>query len=137
MSTESGKQGLEAWLARSPFVAFMGLALVETFADGLTLEAAFRPEFGRSNDGEPRWHGGVVAAMIDTAGDFALIAICGFAPPTINFRVDYLRPVTGEHLRAVARIRKSGRMIGFVDVDVIDHDGKLVAVGRANYATLK
>lgn len=53
------------------------------------------------------------------------------------FRRCFFRPVTGEHLRAVARIRKSRRMIGFVDMDVIDPDGKLVDVGRANYATLK
>jgi uncharacterized protein (TIGR00369 family) len=137
MTSALNGEEITAWLGRSPFVAFMGLTLVDLGADGLSLGMDFRPEFGRSPGSEPRWHGGVVAALIDTAGDFALIAMTGSAPPTVNFRVDYLRPAVGARLTATARIRKAGRWIGFVDVDVIDPDGRLVAIGRANYAVVE
>jgi uncharacterized protein (TIGR00369 family) len=134
MTSALKEEEIVAWLGRSPFVAFMGLTLLDLTADRLSLAIEFRPEFARSLGGEPRWHGGVVAALIDTAGDFALIATTGKAPPTVNFRVDYLRPAVGNRLTATARIRKTGRQVGFVDVDVLDPDGRLVAIGRANYA---
>jgi len=56
--------------------------------------------------------------------------------PAINFRVDYLRPVVTTALIATARVRRAGRSVGVVDVDVTDGDGNLVAVGRAAYSTL-
>lgn len=136
MTSALNREEIVAWLGRSPFVAFMGLTLVDLAADGPSLAMDFRPEFARSSGSEPRWHGGVVAALIDTAGDFALIAITGKAPPTVNFRVDYLRPAVGSRLTATARIRKAGRQVGFVDVDVLDPDGRLVAIGRANYTVV-
>jgi uncharacterized protein (TIGR00369 family) len=56
--------------------------------------------------------------------------------PTINFRVDYLRPAVNTALTATARVRRAGRSVGVVDVDVADGEGRLIAVGRASYATL-
>ncbi|CAH1687253.1 PaaI family thioesterase [Hyphomicrobiales bacterium] len=127
---------VSGWLARSPFIAFLGLELheMDPAAGTLTLRMALKPEFERSAGSTGRWHGGVVSAMIDTAGDVALIMLHGAAPPTINVRVDYLRPIVGEALTARATIRKSGRSIAFVDIDVFGPDGALVAIGRANYA---
>jgi uncharacterized protein (TIGR00369 family) len=55
--------------------------------------------------------------------------------PTVNFRVDYLRPVMSTGLRIVGKARRIGRRIGIADVDVFDDRGALVAVGRASYST--
>jgi uncharacterized protein (TIGR00369 family) len=57
----------------------------------------------------------------------------GYAPPTINLRIDYLRPAVGTSLTATATIRRSGKSVAFVDVDIMNDAGILVAVGRANY----
>jgi acyl-coenzyme A thioesterase PaaI-like protein len=38
-------------------------------------------------------------------------------------------------LQATATIRRAGRTIGVVDVDVHDQEGRLVAVGRGCYST--
>ena len=54
--------------------------------------------------------------------------------PTINLRVDYLRPGK-DTLTLVARIRRSGKTVGVVDVDVLNEAGELIAIGRANYST--
>ena len=43
--------------------------------------------------------------------------------PTINFRTDFLRPAGGDGLLATATIRRAGRTIGVVDVDVHDGEG--------------
>ena len=78
------------------------------------------------------WRGAVHSACF-TAGDFAVAAMVGGGVPTINFRVDYLRPSTGQYLIARATARKVGRMIGVADVDVFDDQGRLTAIGRGSY----
>jgi uncharacterized protein (TIGR00369 family) len=55
--------------------------------------------------------------------------------PTINFRVDYLRPAMTARLTATATVRRAGRTVAIVDIDVEDGEGRLVAVGRGCYAT--
>jgi len=56
--------------------------------------------------------------------------------PTINFRVDYLRPAIKTALTVVAKVRRAGKSIGVVDIEVLNDQGALVAIGRANYSTL-
>jgi uncharacterized protein (TIGR00369 family) len=95
--------------------------------------APLRPEFeGRQGTGA--WHGGPIGSVIDTVGIFALAVAVGRAGPTINFRVDYLKPATFD-LTVVARVRRAGRSVGISDIDVFDQAGSLVAIGRATYST--
>ena len=76
-----------------------------------------------------------LAAIIDTVGDYALVMTMGRPLPTINFRVDYLRPAINTGLTVTATVRRAGKSVGVVDVDVMDAKGALVAIGRATYAT--
>ena len=85
--------------------------------------------------GTNQWHGGALSAIIDTAGCYGLALLTGEPMPTINFRTDYLRPAVNTNLTAVATVRKAGRSVGVVDVDVNDDNGKLIALGRACYST--
>ena len=55
------------------------------------MRLAMRPS-SSAGRGTGQWHGGPIAAVIDTVGDYALIMLLGRPLPTINFRVDYLRP---------------------------------------------
>ena len=55
--------------------------------------------------------------------------------PTVNFRVDYLRPAINTALTITGRVRRSGRLVGVVDIDVVNEAGQLVAIGRATYST--
>ncbi len=99
------------------------------------MKLPMRPEFERGRD-SGQWHGGPIAAVIDTVGDYALVMSLGRGLPTINFRVDYLRPAVGTGLTATARVRRAGKSVGVVDVDVADDQGRIVAIGRATYSTL-
>jgi uncharacterized protein (TIGR00369 family) len=85
--------------------------------------------------GSRQYHGGAIASLIDIAGDYALWALLGYGVPTINIRIDYLRPASATRLRARARVRKSGRTVGVVDIDVLDDQDRLIAVGRGTYGT--
>src|SRR5271165_5594422 len=127
---------LQEKLALSPFIRFLGLVVTEAdpARQSVTMTLAMRPEFERIA-GSGQWHGGPIAAVIDTVGDYALVMSIGRPLPTINFRVDYLRPAVNTALTVTASVRRAGRGVGVVDVDVMDANGALVAIGRATYAT--
>ena len=126
---------MQEMLDSSPFIRFLGLRAVSLDYETqcVTLRMPMRPELERLPD-SGQIHGGPIASLIDTAGDFALALIVGAPVPTINYRVDYLRPAGGDGLLGVARVRRAGRSIGVVDIDVIDGQERLVAVGRGCYA---
>ncbi len=130
------REQIESILADSPFQQLLGLQL-ESF-DPAAKTVAIRSTFGPNVERAPgtgQYHGGVIASLIDIAGDFALIAALGYGVPTINFRVDYLRPASNTDLVAQARVRRAGRTIGIVDIDVTDAAGTLIALGRGCYGT--
>ena len=78
--------------------------------------------------------GGPIAAFIDIVGDFAIGILVGGGVPTINLRIDYLKPAVGEALTASARVRRRGRTVAVIDIDVVDAKGSLVAIGRGTYS---
>jgi uncharacterized protein (TIGR00369 family) len=127
---------LQERLAHSTFIDFMGLTVVsaDSAKEEVVMRAPMRPEFERGK-GSGQWHGGPMAAVIDTVGDFALVMLVGRALPTINFRVDYLRPAINTALVVTARVRRNGKTVGVVDIDVANEAGQLLAIGRATYAT--
>jgi uncharacterized protein (TIGR00369 family) len=131
-----GKDELQQRLAHSAFIAFLNLIVVSADPDKeeVVMRAAMRPEFERGR-GTGQWHGGPIAAIIDTVGDYALVMALGRPLPTVNFRVDYLRPAIDTALTVTATVRRSGRLVGVVDIDVTNENGQLVAIGRATYAT--
>jgi uncharacterized protein (TIGR00369 family) len=124
-------------LSLSPFIAFLNMTILEAdpAAQRITMTIPMRPEFERGA-GSGQWHGGPLAAVIDTVGDYALIMALGRPLPTVNFRVDYLKPAVTPTLTASATVRRSGKSVGVVDVDLLDARGTLVAIGRATYSTL-
>ncbi len=136
-TAEVTRQDMETWMEGSPFIKFLGLTL-ESF-DSEKGEAAMkmplRPEFERGGGITGQFHGGPVAALIDTVGDFAVAAMVKGGVPTINFRIDYLRPSTGSWLLGSAVARRVGRTVGVVDIDVHDDKGRLTAIGRGCYGT--
>ncbi len=135
-SADMALEAIQAMMDDSPFIRFFGMRV--TSADAATstvvVQMALRPELERA-PGTGQWHGGALAGLIDTAGDFALVLGSGRPVPTINFRVDYLRPATTPTLTATARVRRAGRTVGIVDIDVEDEENRLVAVGRGCYGT--
>ncbi len=128
---------LQKMLDGSPFIHFLGLKVTEAdpAKERVTMTCEMKPEFERG-PGSGQWHGGPIAAIIDTVGDYALIMTLRRPLPTVNFRVDYLRPAIKTKLITTATVRRAGKSVGVVDVDVFNEQKALVAVGRATYSTL-
>ena len=131
------KEEIQKLLDHSPFIAFLNMEVkdVDTEKQQLTIRTPMRSEFERGA-GTGQWHGGPIAAVIDTVGDYAAALVLGRGLPTVNFRVDYIRPAVNTALMAVGTVRRLGRSVGVVDVDVFDDRGSLVAIGRATYSTM-
>jgi uncharacterized protein (TIGR00369 family) len=127
---------LQERMLRSPFNAFLNLEIrcVKPEQQEIVVHFKLRAEFERLA-GSGQWHGGPIAAAIDIAGDYALAMLVGNPLPTIGFSVDYLKPATGE-LTLVARVRRLGKSVGVVDVEVLAQSDVLVALGRASYSTV-
>jgi len=126
--------GLAEIFERSPFIRTLGLEVVSLDYDLAELEVRMplAPHFER-REGTKQFHGGVLAALIDTVGDFALGMLLGGGIPTMNLRVDYLKPAIGDSITSIARVRRRGRSAAVIDIDVMDEKGALVAIGRGTY----
>jgi len=121
---------------RSPFIGWLGLKVVSVDHEQQEIRARMemRPELER-RPGTRQFHGGPIAAFIDVVGDFAVGMLVGGGVPTMNFRIDYLRPAIGSAVIAVARVRRAGRTASVVDVEVVDDEARLVALGRGTYSS--
>jgi len=130
------REVLQSWADASPFIRHCRMEVCEVDASKgyVEMKMPMSPELARDTAGK-QFHGGPVASFIDTAGDFAVALMVGGGVPTINFRVDYLRPSGGEYLVARATVRRAGRTVGVADVDILDDQGRLTAVGRGCYST--
>jgi uncharacterized protein (TIGR00369 family) len=115
----------------SPFQNFLGVELIMANEDSVVIRLPERHELQRG-PGEPQFHGGVVGALIDIAGSYAVESAVGGDAPTADLRVDYLRPASGV-LTATARVVKRGRTLCVADVEVRDSEERLVAIGRGSF----
>lgn len=132
--TKLDAAGVQAILDASPFMASLGLKVVSVdHAKGeISMQMPLKPEFERRR-GTRQFHGGPIAAFIDVVGDYAIGMLVGGGVPTINLRIDYLRPAIGQSITGIGRMRRQGRTVALVDIEITDEGGKLVAVGRGTY----
>jgi uncharacterized protein (TIGR00369 family) len=83
-------------------------------------------------------HGGVAAALIDSAVGLAL---CTMLDPqehitTVELHVNYIAPAQLGVLKSRGKIIHKGRRIAVGDAEVRDERGKLVSKGSATYIIL-
>lgn len=127
-------QDLEARLKANPFAAWMGLSILSLDEDTLEIGLVWKEEM-IANPEARNTHGGILAALIDTAADFMIAAKVGKPVPTIDLRVDYHSAAVPGDLRARARIIRMGRTFSTAEAEIFNADGKLIASGRGVYLT--
>ncbi len=129
-------EGVQAMMNTTPLHRLLGFRVVamDTATGNFSMAASTGGNSERA-DGAGQAHGGAIATLIDSTATYACCIMLGRAVPTINLRVDYLRPAGGEEMVATATVRRAGRTVSVVDVDVMA-GGKLVAIGRADLATI-
>ncbi len=82
-------------------------------------------------------HGGAIASLADSAAAWATIGSAGLKalPVTVEMKINFLAPVESGFLIAEARIVHRGKTISLSDVEVKDHEGRLVAKSLVTYYT--
>jgi len=126
-------EALKLTVDHSPFHRLIGLELVRAEDGHVEMRLPWRDAFRRH--GSDWYHGGIISALIDIAGDYAIASKLGRWVATIDLRVDYLRPAREGTLTALARAVKVGRTVGVADVELRDDKGAVVAIGRCAYST--
>jgi uncharacterized protein (TIGR00369 family) len=121
---------MKQFVPNSPLPGKLGIELLALGDDRAELWLPFDP--ANATMGEVV-HGGAIATLIDTAGmaaawaDDAVPEALGGATVTLN--VDYLAAAIGTDLRAAATVRRRGRRLCFVSVEVRAGDDRLIATG--------
>jgi uncharacterized protein (TIGR00369 family) len=132
--TRTGREIAADLIAHSPFARHIGLRAETLGDDYAELVVPWDESLATVAD---LVHGGVVSALVDTAA--AAAAWCtpdGSVPTagtTVGLSVDFLRGARSTDLRAGARVIKRGRSLCFIDVEVTDASGELVAKAIVTY----
>lgn len=118
----------------SPFNRLLGFRGESAGQGRCVLRLPVRPEFV-GDPRRPALHGGVISALIDTAGGLAAWTELQESESlsTVDLCVDYLEPagLDGD-LRAEAHLVRKGNRVCHVKI-AVTQNGKLVADGRGVY----
>src|ERR1700731_1723643 len=84
-------------------------------------------------------HGGVYCDLADAAMGYAYAATlqAGERFTTIELKINFLKAGTRAKLVPEARVVSAGRTIGYVECDVCDDSGRLVARAASTCMTLR
>ena len=134
MSEQVTLEQVQALVTRAPFHQWLGLTVLAVGDDSIEIKAKWREEWVVNV--ERRYtHGGILAALIDLAADFAMIKQTGRGVPTIDMRVDYHRVAMPGDLIMRGKVVRAGSQVATAEAQIFDLDGKLIASGRGTYLT--
>ena len=134
MSENVTPQRVQQLITRAPFHQWLGLEVIAVHPDSIELKATWREEWV-VNPERRYTHGGVLAALIDLAADYALVSRTGRGVPTIDIRVDYHSPAMPGDLTRRGNVIKWGSQFSVAEAQIFDQQGKLLASGRGTYLT--
>ena len=125
------RERLSRRLAASPALQWLRPSLEELDLDYAVVKLPYREEI---TNGSGTVHGGILAALADTAVAFALSTNfdgkMGFA--TSDLTIHFLRRARGD-VWARARIVKKGKRVNVGDVEIVDGQGQAVARVLASF----
>ncbi len=123
---ESAEKILHGEAAPPPIARLLGFVL-KAIEPG---RAVFEMEVdARHHNPMGTLHGGIYCDLADAAMGHAYAATLGGAETftTVELKINFFRPVRAGTLTAEATIVKAGSTLGYVECDIKDQAGKLVA----------
>ena len=136
MGEKMAIERVQTMITRAPYHQWLGLKVNAIHDDGIELTATWREEWV-VNPERRYTHGGVIAALIDLAADWAMIKTLGRPVPTIDLRVDFHSPAMPGDLTCRGKVVKVGSQFSSSESFVFDTSGKLLASGRGTYFTAR
>ena len=113
-------------LKKSRAIAMLGFDLEAVSRGSAVLRLDARPRHKQLNKAV---HGGVLAALADTAGAIAAYTTVPgrVALATIELKINYLEAVAGGRIRAKAAVLRTGRNFVVTECEIFDDKGTLAA----------
>ncbi|WP_145133789.1 PaaI family thioesterase [Paenibacillus sp. Y412MC10] len=127
------REAIEPILTGTKFHQFLGIQLEEVNEQSVTIRLPYNELFYTSADGYI--HGGILATVIDIAGYFAVFSQLNQPVPTVDLKIDYLRPGRAGDLLFTASVVKLGRTVSIADIVAADTTGKAIAIGRGLFSS--
>jgi len=125
---------LQQLISHGPFNKWLNFIVLKAGEDGIEIKAGWRDEWV-VNPERRYTHGGILAAIVDVAADFAIAARLGRPVPTIDIRVDYHKRAMPGDLTAKGRVVRMGSQFSTAEAYLYDQEGTLIASGRGTYFT--
>ena len=103
--------------ARQQYMTLIGAEIVAVAPGQCAVAVRMKPELTQQRG---FLHGGVTAALADTAAGFAAYSLmpAGSSPLTVEFKINLIAPAAGERFIASANVVRSGRTLTIVETDV-------------------
>lgn len=121
-------------MLRTPYLSWLGLVFERYEPDDVVMRLRFREEL--TNDGT-YYHGGVIAAVLDTAGAAAAWSNHDFAKgaraSTVAMSVQYVGACKRSDLVCHGRVVRRGRELTFTEITATDPEGVVVAHAVQTY----
>lgn len=131
---EAFRAAVPATMLKTPYLSGLGLEFEQYLPDQVTLRLGFRKDL--TNDGT-YYHGGVIAAVMDTAGAAAAWSNHDFSKgtraSTVSMSVQYVGAARRSDLVCRARTARRGKELIFTEITAIDDAGAVVAHGLQTY----
>ena len=133
--TDEQRERIADALSTVPFAKLLGIKLDSVEPGLASLSLDIRDEF-KQNAGVV--HGGVIAALIDSAMAFAIVPLLKSdeTTTTVDLTISYLRPLRSGTAVATARVLRSGGRLIVLSADLIDNEGNLAATALSTYTKL-
>src|SRR3974390_2005453 len=125
---------VQTMITRAAYHQWLGLKVNVVHDDGIELTAKWREEWV-VNPERRHTHGGVLAALVDLAADWAMVKKTGRGVPTVDMRVDYHSPAMPGDLTLRGKVVRMGGTVSTAEAMILDAQGKLLASGRGPYLT--
>lgn len=121
-------------MSKTPYLAALGIVFDRYQPDQVAIRLPFREEL--TNDGT-YYHGGVVAAVMDTAGAAAAWSNHNFdrgtRAATVAMSIQYVGACKNSDLLCHGRTVRRGKELTFTEITATDTDGTVVAHGVQTY----
>lgn len=133
---ESARQIVRGERETFPVARLLGLVLKEIEPGRAVFELATEE---RHHNPMGTLHGGVYCDLADAAMGYAYAATLaeGEAFTTVEMKINFLRAVRRATLTAEARVVKAGSTLGYVECEVKDEQGRLVAKAASTCLKLR
>ena len=121
-------------IERAPFAVMLGLRIESAHAGESVVRLPFSPKLLNGGGPNVPIHGGAIASLIDVAACAAIWSLPETTrSATIAMTVNYTGPGISSDLIARAKVRRAGKKVASLTVEVRDAQGGLIADALVTY----